>query len=94
MRQNSRESPFRKNWKLLLILRGFDRPGCAGACCAFCSCAEYGAAHVSLYQTGTTHCQCGKGIEAHTLTTLTDMIEEEIPGAQACVLSGPATQKK
>ena len=24
-----------------------------------------------------------KGIEAHTLTTLTDMIEEEIPGAQA-----------
>lgn len=31
-----------------------------------------------------------KGIEAHTLTTLTDMIEEEIPGAQACVLSGPS----
>lgn len=31
-----------------------------------------------------------KGIEAHTLTTLTDMIEEEIPGVHACVLSGPS----
>lgn len=31
-----------------------------------------------------------KGIEEHTLTTLTDMIEEEIPGARACVLSGPS----
>lgn len=29
-----------------------------------------------------------KGIEEHTLTTLTDMIEEEIPNSQACVLSG------
>lgn len=31
-----------------------------------------------------------KGIEEHTLTTLTDMIEEEIPGSHACVLSGPS----
>ena len=31
-----------------------------------------------------------KGVEAHTLTTLTDMIEEEIPGVHACVLSGPS----
>ena len=31
-----------------------------------------------------------KGIEAHTLTTLTDMIEEELPGVRACVLSGPS----
>ena len=31
-----------------------------------------------------------KGIEAHTLTTLTDMIEEELPGVHACVLSGPS----
>ena len=31
-----------------------------------------------------------KGIEEHTLTTLTDMIEEEIPNSQACVLSGPS----
>ncbi len=31
-----------------------------------------------------------KGIEEHTLTTLTDMIEEEIPGSCACVLSGPS----
>lgn len=31
-----------------------------------------------------------KGIEEHTLITLTDMIEEEIPNAQACVLSGPS----
>ena len=35
-----------------------------------------------------------KGIEEHTLTTLTDMIEEEIPNSQACVLSGPATRRK
>ena len=31
-----------------------------------------------------------KGIEEHTLMTLTDIIEEEIPGAHACVLSGPS----
>ena len=31
-----------------------------------------------------------KGIEESTLMTLTDMIEEEIPNAQACVLSGPS----
>lgn len=31
-----------------------------------------------------------KGIEEHTLTTLTDIIEEEIPGSHACVLSGPS----
>ena len=31
-----------------------------------------------------------KGIEEGTLMTLTDMIEEEIPGCQACVLSGPS----
>lgn len=31
-----------------------------------------------------------KGIEAHTLTTLTDMIEEELLGVHACVLSGPS----
>lgn len=31
-----------------------------------------------------------KGIEEHTLTTLTDMIEEELPGVHACVLSGPS----
>ena len=31
-----------------------------------------------------------KGIEETTLTTLTDIIEEEIPGAKGCVLSGPS----
>lgn len=31
-----------------------------------------------------------KGIEESTLYTLTDIIEEEIPGVQACVLSGPS----
>lgn len=31
-----------------------------------------------------------KGIEEHTLMTLTDIIEEEIPGSHACVLSGPS----
>lgn len=31
-----------------------------------------------------------KGIEETTLMTLTDIIEEEIPGAKGCVLSGPS----
>ena len=31
-----------------------------------------------------------KGIEESTLMTLTDIIEEEIPGAKGCVLSGPS----
>ena len=31
-----------------------------------------------------------KGIEEKTLKTLTDVIEEEIPTSQACVLSGPS----
>ena len=31
-----------------------------------------------------------KGIEEGSLMTLTDMIEEEIPNCQACVLSGPS----
>lgn len=31
-----------------------------------------------------------KGIEETTLMTLTDIIEEEIPGANGCVLSGPS----
>lgn len=31
-----------------------------------------------------------KGIEEITLMTLTDIIEEEIPGAKGCVLSGPS----
>ena len=31
-----------------------------------------------------------KGIEETTLMTLTDVIEEEIPGAKGCVLSGPS----
>lgn len=31
-----------------------------------------------------------KGIEETTLMTLTDIIEEEIPGARGCVLSGPS----
>lgn len=41
-------------------------------------------------QPGQLIVNVAKGIEAHTLTTLTDMIEEEIPGARACVLSGPS----
>lgn len=31
-----------------------------------------------------------KGIEEHTLYTLTDIIEEELPGADAAVMSGPS----
>lgn len=31
-----------------------------------------------------------KGIEADSLTTLTDMIEQELPGSHAAVLSGPS----
>lgn len=31
-----------------------------------------------------------KGIEESTLMTLTDIIEEELPGAKGCVLSGPS----
>ncbi len=31
-----------------------------------------------------------KGIEDHTFLTLTEIIEEEIPGVRACVLSGPS----
>ena len=31
-----------------------------------------------------------KGIEAHTLTTLTDMIEEELPGVRVLCFVGPS----
>ena len=44
----------------------------------------------ALCKKGTVDCECGKGNRSNTLTTLTDIIEEEIPGAHACVLSGPS----
>ena len=31
-----------------------------------------------------------KGVEEKTLMTLSEIIEEEIPGADVCVLSGPS----
>lgn len=44
----------------------------------------------SFVKPGQMIVNVAKGIEEHTLTTLTEMIEEEIPGAVACVLSGPS----
>ena len=32
----------------------------------------------------------GKGIEDHTFMTITDIVEEEIPQADVCILSGPS----
>ena len=32
----------------------------------------------------------GKGIEDNTFRTITDIVEEEIPQADVCVLSGPS----
>lgn len=41
-------------------------------------------------QEGQLIVNVAKGIEETTLMTLTDIIEEEIPGAKGCVLSGPS----
>lgn len=41
-------------------------------------------------QPGAVIVNLAKGIEEHTLMILTDIIEQEIPGANAAVLSGPS----
>lgn len=54
---------------------------------AVCSTAKKVAPYVKK---GQLIVNVAKGIEETTLMTLTDIIEEEIPGAKGCVLSGPS----
>lgn len=42
-----------------------------------------------FYETGQIIVDVAKGIEEKSLMTLSQIIEEEIPGAEVCVLSGP-----
>ena len=51
---------------------------------------ETAAKMKNLVKPGHLIVNVAKGIEESTLMTLTDRIEEEIPGSCACVLSGPS----
>lgn len=51
---------------------------------------ETAAKMKNLVKPGQLVVNVAKGIEEKTLMSLTDIIEEEIPGACACVLSGPS----